>query len=284
MEGDEWKTAFRTHYGSYKWLVMPFGLTNAPSMFQRLMNEVFTDLLDVCVMIYLDDILIYLDSIVEHKDHIREVLRQLRTNGLFASPNKCVFHCDKVEFLGFILGPQGVQMDDSKVSIIQEWPTPRHLKDVQAFLGFANFYRRFIHNYSRIATPLTQLTRKSVPWNWSLGCEQAFQELKKAFTQAPVLTHWNPDSPIVLETDASDSALAAILSTYIGKELHPIAFHSRAFNTTEQNYDIHDKELLAIFEAFKKWRHYLEGTPTPVGMITDHKNLIYFCDSKNLTR
>jgi len=196
------------------------------------MNEVFTNLLDVCVVIYLDDILIYSDSIAEHKDHVREVLRRLRTNGLFASPNKYVFHRDKVEFLGFILGPQGVQMDNSKVSVIQEWPTPRCLKDVQAFLGFANFYRCFIHNYSRIATPLTQLTRKSVPWNWSLGCEQAFQELKKAFTQAPVLTHWNPDSPIVLETDTSDSTLAAILSTYIGKELHPIAFHSRAFNTT----------------------------------------------------
>ena len=235
-------------------------------------------------MIYLDDILIYSDSIAEHKDHVREVLQQLRINGLFASPNKCVLHCDKVEFLGFILGPHGVQMDDSKVSVIQEWPTPRRLKDIQAFLGFANFYRCFIHSYSRIATPLIQLTHKSVSWNWSLGYEQAFQELKKAFTQALVLTHWNPNSPIVLETDTSDSTLAAILSTYIGKELHPIAFYSRAFNTTEQNYDIHDKELLAIFEAFKKWRHYLEGTPTPVGMITDHKNLIYFCDSKNLTR
>jgi len=283
-EGDEWKTTFHTCYGSYEWLVMPFGLSNAPSAFQHFMNELFSDLLDVCVVIYLDNILIYLDNILEHKKHVKEVLRRLRANDLYASSSKCVFYCQQVEFLGYILGPQGVQIDKSKVQVIQDWPTPCYLRDVQAFLGFANFYRHFIHNYSKITVPLTCLTCKSCPWNWSSDCESVFQLLESSFTSTLVLTHWDPDLPLVLETDASDLVLAAILSTYIEGELHPIAYHSRALNTTELNYNIHDKELLAIAESFKKWRHYLEGTPSPTDVIMDHRNLMYFCESKNLSR
>jgi len=225
-EGNEWKTTFRTRYGLYEWLVMPFGLSNAPSAFQRFMNELFSDLLDMCVVIYLDNILIYSDNLSEHKKHVKEVLRHLRANNLFASLGKCVFHCQQVKFLGYVLGPQGVQMDKSKVQTIQDWPTPRHLRDVQAFLGFANFYRRFIRNYSEITVPLIRLTRKSCPWNWSSECEAAFQSLKSSFTTAPVLTHWDPELPLVLETDTSDLALAAILSTYVEGDLHPIAYHS----------------------------------------------------------
>jgi len=175
-------------------------------------------------------------------------------------------------------------MDKSKVQVIQDWSTPCHLKDVQAFLGFVNFYRRFIHNYSKITVPLTCLTCKSCPWNWSSDCKSAFQLLKSSFTSAPVLTHWDPDLPLVLETDVSDLALAAILSTYIEGELHLIAYHFRVLNTMELNYDIHDKELLVIVKSFKKWRHYLKGTPFPTDVITDHKNLTYFCESKNLSR
>ena len=152
------------------------------------------------------------------------------------------------------------------------------------FLGFANFYRRFIHDYFKIAVPLTRLTRKDTPWSWDDRVQAAFNDLKQAFTSAPILTHWIPDSPIVVETDASDYALAAIISTYVDGDIHPITFHSRTFNSAELNYDVHDKELLAIFEAFQKWRHYLEGTPTPVDVVTDHKNLQYFSTTKLLTR
>jgi len=235
------------------------------------------------MVIYLDDILIYLDNISEHKKHIKEVLHCLCANNLYASPNKCVFHRQQIEFLGYVLGPQGVQMDKSKVQVIQDWLTPRHLRDIQAFLGFANFYRCFIHNYSKITVPLTCLTRKSCPWNWSSNCESAFQLLKSSFITTLVLAYWDLDSPLVLKTDVSDLALAMILSTYVEGELHPIAYYSRALNTTELNYDIHDKELLAIVKAFKKWRHYLEGTPAPTDVIIDHKNLTYFCKSKNLS-
>jgi len=252
-KGDEWKTTFRTRYRSFEWLVMPFGLTNAPAAFQRFMNEIFGDLLDVCVVIYLDDILIYSNNLTSHKDHVKEVLRRLRDNGLYASPSKCTFHQRQVEFLGFVLSLEGIKMDMKKVQTIQDWPIPRHVKDVQAFLGFVNFYRRFIKGYSELTSPLTRLTRKNEPWLWLPSCQTSFKTLKLAFTSAPILVHWNPNSPMIVETDALDHALAAILSTQVNGDIHPVAFHSRTFNATELNYDIHDKELLAIFEAFKRW-------------------------------
>jgi len=158
------------------------------------------------------------------------------------------------------------------------------VKDVQSFLGFTNFYRRFINNYAGVSAPLTRLTRKNEPWSWTTDCQAAFDDLKRAFTTAPILGHWDPESPIILETDASDRALAAILSTRTDGEIYPIAFMSRAFSTAELNYDMHDKELLAIIESFKKWRHYLEGVADPVEVYTDHRNLTYFSETKTLSR
>ena len=139
-DGDEWKTAFRTCYGSFEWLVMPIGLTNAPATFQRFMNNIFSDLLDINVTIYLDDILIYSNDPAEHKKHVCEVLRCLRKHGLYAHLDKCHFSTDSVEYLGFILLKEGLKMDPSKVLTIQDWPEPRKIKDIQSFLGFANFY------------------------------------------------------------------------------------------------------------------------------------------------
>ncbi|KAJ3537203.1 hypothetical protein NMY22_g5693 [Coprinellus aureogranulatus] len=284
-EGDEWKTAFRTRYGSFEWCVMPFGLSNAPAAFQRFMNDIFSDLLDVYVIVYLDDILIYSDDLSQHRKHVREVLRRLRQHGLYAKPDKCEWHRTTVEYLGYILSPEGLVMSEDKVKIIQDWPEPRSVKEVQSFLGFANFYRRFIFNYSDIAVPLTRLTRKGTPFVFDDSARSAFESLKKAFTSAPVLTHWVPNRPIIVETDASDYALAAILSIRQDSgDIHPVAFHSRTFNSTELNYDVHDKELLAIFEAFRVWRHYLEGAGDPIDVVTDHKNLEYFATTKLLTR
>ena len=284
-EGDEWKTAFRTRYGSFEWLVMPFGLTNAPAAFQRFMNDIFSDMLDVHVIIYLDDILIYSDDPAEHKKHVREVLRRLRQNGLYCKPEKCHFDTDTVNYLGFILSKDGLKMDPAKVQTIQDWPEPRKVKDIQSFLGFANFYRRFISDYSDIVVPLTRLTRKGILWNFSDAARKSFHSLKTAFTTAPILTHWVPDKQLIVETDASDYALGAILSIVVDSgEVHPVAFHSRTFTAPELNYDTHDKELLAIFEAFRVWRHYLEGSGIPIEVLTDHKNLEYFSTTKILTR
>ena len=284
-EGDEWKTTFRTKYGSFEWLVMPFGLSNAPGAFQRFMNDIFADMLDVCVVVYLDDILIYSSDKVTHRAQVKEVFRRLRKNGLFANAKKCEFDRESVEYLGYVLSPAGLTMATDKVQTIREWPEPRKVKDIQSFLGFANFYRRFIYNFSDITVPLTRLTRKNIPFIFGEAERDAFNLLKSAFTSAPILTHWIPDRPIIVETDASDYALAAILSIQLESgEIHPVAFHSRSFNTTELNYDVHDKELFAIFEAFRIWRHYLDGSANPVDVVTDHKNLEYFSTSKILNR
>jgi len=238
------------------------------------MNNLFSNLLDVCIVVYLDDILIYSDDITQHRKHIKEVLKRLRKAGLYAKVEKCEFHSDSVKYLGYVLSPSGLTMSDTKVKTIQEWPEPKKIRDIQSFLGFANFYRRFIFNYSDIVIPLTRLTRKDTPWNFDENCRRAFNALKQAFTSAPILTHWIPDAQLVVETDASDYALAAILSIMTkDNEIHPVAFHSQTFSAPELNYDVHNKELPAIFEAFKMWRHYLEGSASPIDVVTDHKNL-----------
>ncbi len=176
-------------------------------------------------------------------------------------------------------------MSEDKVKAILDWPVPWKVKDIQSFLGFANFYHRFIHEYSDIVIPLTRLTRKGTPWKFDNKCMAAFNELKQAFTHTPILTHWVPDRQLVVETDASDYAIAAILSIYLEDgEIHPITFLSRSLHNAELNYNTHDKELLAIFEAFKYWHHYLEGSTDPIDVVTEHKNLEYFSTTKILTR
>ena len=176
-------------------------------------------------------------------------------------------------------------MAKNKVQIIQDWPELHKVKDIQSFLDFANFYCRLIYEYSRIVVLLMNLTQKNIPWNFTNECHSTFNTLKKAFTTALVLTHWIPDTQITVETDASDYALTAILSiTTPSGKLHPIAFHSWTFMSPECNYNVHDKELLVIIEAFTHWQHYLKGSSTPINVITDHWNLQYFSTTKILTR
>ena len=149
-EVDKWKTAFHTHYGSFGWMVMPFGLTNAPSVFQRFMNDIFFNLLDVTVTVYLSDILIYSDDLSKHKEHVHEVLCRLQKHGLYCHPDKCKFSVDSVKYLGFILMKDGLKMDSTKIQTIIDWSKPRKAKDIQSFLGFANFYHCFSSNYSKL--------------------------------------------------------------------------------------------------------------------------------------
>ena len=287
-DGDEWKTAFRTRYGSYEFLVMHFGLTNAPATFQNFMNDTFYDLLDRFVAAYLDDLIIYTesDSLEDHIAQVREVLLRCRNNGLFANAKKCEFHVQTIEYVGYIVSPTGLSMDPTKIRTIEAWPLPRTVRDVQSFLGFANFYRRFIRNFASISKPLTQLTRKSVNFDWTPACQLAFELLKSQFNSASLLAHYHPDRQTIVETDASDYAIAAVLSQVDPADtlLHPIAFYSRSMSSAELNYDIYDKELLAIFVAFKEFRPYLEGLPNAIEVITDHKNLEYFATTKLLTR
>jgi hypothetical protein len=240
---------------------MLFGLTNAPAAFQWFMKNIFSDMLDITVVVYLDNILIYSDNKVDHQKHVKEVLQHLRKHGLFACTYKCKFDMPTVEYLGYLLTPKGLWMDEAKVSTIQSWPEPRKVKDIQSFLGFANFYRRFIFGYSNIVIPLTRLTRKGTPWSWSSDCQLAFDMLKRAFTTASILTHWIPDTQIIVETDASNYAIAGIVSIVCpDQEIQLVAFHSRSLNLAELNYDTHNKELLAIFECFC---HSAWKTPMP---------------------
>ena len=285
-EGDEWKTAFRTRYGSYEYLVMPFGMSNAPATFQTFMNDIFADMADKFVVVYLDDILIFSKNPRDHEKHVKLVLQRLRDHNLHARLDKTTFHTTSIEYLGFIVTPDGLSMDPEKTKVIREWPIPQTMRDVQSFLGFANFYRRFIDNYSKIVVPLTRLTRKDVPFLWDEAANQAFETLKTSFTTAPVLVHFDPANPIVVECDSSDYAMGLILSQYCppDNELHPVAFHSRALNPAERNYEIYDKELNVIVEAFRHWRHYLEGAQHQVLVLTDHRGLKYFREKNVLTR
>ncbi|KAE8216955.1 hypothetical protein CF319_g8841, partial [Tilletia indica] len=282
---EEWKTAFRTRFGSFEYLVMPFGLCNAPSSFQRFMNDIFRDLQGVIVVIYLDDILIFSKNREDHTKHVQQVLERLRSAQLYAKPEKCSFFQESVEFLGYKISASGVEMVTDKVDSVLSWPEPKTVKDLQSFLGFANFYRRFIWKYSQVTSPLTALLRKNNTWNWTPQCQEAFDTLKRAFTSASILQHFDPARPITMETDASDYALAAVISQPDDDGvLHPVAFRSRKLSAAELNYEIHDKEMLAIVDTLDSWRHLLMDSQHTVTIFADHKNLEYFTTSKLLNR
>lgn len=284
-EGEEWKTAFRTRFGHYEYLVMPFGLTNAPGTFQAFINNVLREFLDVFVVVYLDDILVYSKTIDEHVQHVRQVLTAMRKAHLRVKPSKSEFHKHEVTFLGYVVSKEGLKMDENTIKTILDWSTPTTVREVLSFLGFANFYRRFIMEYSKIATPLTHITRKDQAFTWGKEAQQAFDELKRRFTTQPILIMFNPEKPITVETDASDKALGACISQPGPQgKLQPVAYHSRKLSPAELRYDIHDKELLAIVDAFRQWKVYLEGPKHTVAVFTDHKNLIYFTTTKELNR
>ncbi|KAK3534275.1 hypothetical protein QTP86_008688 [Hemibagrus guttatus] len=265
-EGDEWKTAFHTTHGHYEYRVMPFGLTNAPAVFQALINGVFQDLLGKGVIAYIDDILVYSKSLEEHVLHVREVLSRLQRHHLYVKLEKCEFHRRTVTFLGYVISQRGVEMDMVKVRAVTDWPAPTTVRELQRFLGFANFYRRFIRNYSSVAGPLTSLLRgKPKRLAWTDQARAAFQQLKESFTSAPILRHPDPDLPFVVEVDASSSGLGAVLSQRHGEpgKLHPCAYYSRKLTAAECNYDVGNRELLAIKAALEEWRHWLEGARHP---------------------
>ncbi|KAJ1039814.1 hypothetical protein NDA10_004687 [Ustilago hordei] len=213
-KGDEWKTAFGTQLGLYEYLVMPFGLANAPAHFQSFINGIFRDIIGVYVVVYLDDFLIFSDTEEVHVKHVTEVLTRLRSNRLFAKLSKCEFHTKTVEFLGYIIKPTGIEMDPEKVRTVKEWPMPESIHDIQRFLGFANFYRRFIAHFARIAKPLTALVKpieRFKKFELPEEAQQAFHKLIQAFTSAGVLQHFDYHLPTRLETDASDFAIAGVL-------------------------------------------------------------------------
>ncbi|GJP77992.1 hypothetical protein CLOP_g8310 [Closterium sp. NIES-67] len=243
------KTAFRTRYGSYEYLVMPFGLTNALATFQAEMNHILRPLLDECVVVYLDDILIYSRDMKQHVEHLRRVFEILRRERFYVKLSKNEFVLEKVQFLGHIVSAQGVYVDPKKIEAVRTWKTPENMKELQQFLGFANYYNRF----------------------------EAVEQLKQALTTTPVLILPDPERDYVIEADASDQAVGAVLMQDQGNGLQPIAYLSKKLHGAKLNYPIHDKEALAIVIAFKAWRCYLEGRRTTV--YTDHCSLKYLKDT-----
>jgi hypothetical protein len=285
-EGDEWKAAFRTNRGSYEPLVMFFGLCNSPATFQTMMNDIFKELIDEgVVVVYMDDILIFTKTREEHQKVVSRVLQILKDNNLYLKPEKCIFEVQKVEFLGLILSENQVEMDPVKVEGVRTWPIPKTVKQLQSFLGFINFYRRFIEGFSRIARSLNDLTRKDAKWVWEQKQQQAFDDLKSHVTSSPLLVQPDVTRPFKLETDASDYATGAVLSQLCEDEKwRPVAFLSKSLSDTERNYPIHDKEMLSVIRALKEWRHLLEGATHPIDIYNDHRNLTYFMQAQDLNR
>src|SRR3954471_13318832 len=276
------KTAFRTRYGHYQYKVMPFRLTNAPATFQALVQDILKPLLDICVIVYIDDILIYSRNDQEHVQHIRQVLEILRKHKMYGNMAKCEFFKESVKYLGHVISSKGISTDPKKVEVVKQWPTPTNIKEMQSFLGLCNYYRRFIEGYSKIAAPLTDLTHKDVPFIWTSCTTEAFAELKKRMTEAPVLCIPDPELPFTVTTDASDFAVGAVLMQDQGQGPQPVAFTSCKMNSHERNYAAHEKETLAIMHALVKWRVYLEGRHFIV--YTDHATLRHFPTQPNLSR
>ena len=379
-ESDEWKTAFRTRYGHFKYQVMPFGLSNAPATFQGYVNKILAEKLDIFVVVYLDDILIYTkDPGQPHIEAVCWVLDQLRKHSLFANLKKCCFHQDEVRFLGYVVSSKGISMEAERIEVVKDWPEPKSVRDIQVFLGFANFYRRFIQGFSRIAAPLTSILKttgspdepapsrnngsrsassrndnsrpasgkndgngevdgigvgkngvehakksEKTSKSWKLSksgkrlsksrnstnsdatedgskfltpdARTAFNCLRLAFTEAPIFRHFDPECHIRIETDALGYAIGGVLSQLTSGtnpngivtkadlgQWHPVAFFSRKMIPAETRYETHDGKLLAIVEAFKTWRHYLEGCKHKMLVLTDHNNLCRFMDTKSLS-
>ena len=270
------KTAFRTRYGHFEFKVLPFGLCNAPATFQTLMNNVFQDLIDESVLVYLDDIMIYSKTAEEHEKHIQQVLQRLRDNKLYLNRQKCKFFQTEVDWLGHIVSGQGISVDQSKITAVKEWPVPKAPKLLMSFLGYAGYYRRFIEKYSHIAAPLTDLLRKSAEYRWAPAQQLAFDALKKALTEAPVLILPSPDYPFLLYTDSSDFAIGGVLmqDQDQGQGPRPVGYYSRKLNNAERKYTVHDREALAQIYGLKTWRHLIMGAPRST-VYTDNTPLKY---------
>ncbi|KAI2665770.1 Transposon Tf2-9 polyprotein [Labeo rohita] len=283
-EGDEWKTAFSTTSGHYEYWVMPFGLANSPSYFQAFVNDVFRDMLNRWVIVYIDDILIFSNFYSEHIQHVRAVLQRLIQHKLYAKEEKCQFHQESIAFLGYVISPEGVAMDDTKVKAVRDWPRPKTLKELQRFLGFSNFYRRFIRSFSTVAAPLTSMVKKGdTRLTWSPDAIHAFHELRHRFTTAPVLRHLDPQLPFLVEVDASSTGVGTVLSQRQGQppKTFPCAFFSHKLSPAERNYDVGNRELLAIKLALEEWRHWLEGARWALFFIRFRFEITYRPGSQN---
>ena len=283
-EESEELITFVTSMKSYKYRVLPFGLINDPASWQHYMNDLLFNFLNEFCQVYLDDILIYSKFKKEHIVHVRAVLEKLKEVDLQVDIEKCEFFKKEVAFLGVILSVNGLRMDPKKIQVIVDWARFTNLKKVQVFVGFVNFYRRFIRDFSKKVRALTRMIKKLVGFEWITEAEEVFNLLKKTVIEAPIFRHYDRIKQAILEIDSSDYVNAGVLSQYDDEGvLHLVAFYSRNMISVECNYEIYDKELLVIIRCLEHWRSELEGTDEPIKIFTDHKGLETFMTSKKLT-
>jgi hypothetical protein len=261
-DADVEKTTFCTHQGFFEFLVMPFGLANAPATFQALMNDTLWSFLRWFVLVFFDDILIYSSSWSEHLRHINMVLAKLQEHHLFIKRSKCSFGEHSVAYLGHVISADGVTMDEQKVRNVLDWPLPRSVRTLRAFLGLAGYYHRFIKNYGAIAAPLMALLKDA--FKWSTEAEEAFRVLQRALTMAPTLQLTDFDRDIIVECDASGTGLGVVLHQGAG----PVAFFSRQLAPRHTKLAAYERELIRLVQAVRHSRPYLWGTHSSSRPIT----------------
>jgi hypothetical protein len=269
------KTAFNTRYGHFEFLVLPFGLCNAPSTFMELMQRVFRDCVDEFVIVFMDDILVYSKTAEAHAQHLRHVMKLLRENQLYAKRSKCLFFQSRIKFLGHVITPDGISVDEEKITAIQRWPIPKNVSELRSFLGLAGYYRKFVRDFSQVALPLTLLLHSETKFEMKNEQLQSFRALKHLLSHTPVLTIPDMNLPFVVSTDASKFAIGAVISQDKGHGLQPVAYMSQKLSPSATNWKVHTQELFAVVQALKQWRHYLLGTKDPFVIETDHRSLEY---------
>ncbi|GFY13558.1 retrovirus-related Pol polyprotein from transposon 17.6 [Trichonephila clavipes] len=276
---DREKTAFTSGQGLWQFKVMPFGLCNAPATFERLMETVLKGLTFEACLIYLDDVIIGGRTFEEHLQNIRKVLSKLSDANLKLNPSKCKFFQKEVNYLGHIISAEGVRTDPEKVSAVKNWKRPENLRELRSFLGLCTYYRKFVKGFSSIARPLHKLTESKQKFQWTKECEDSFLQLKEALTSSPILIYPQPDKPFILDTDASNESVGAVLSQEIDGQERVVAYWSKCLSKPERNYCVTRKELLAIVKAIEHFHHYLYGQKFLLR--TDHASLTWLMNFRN---
>ena len=263
---------------------MFFGLTNSPATFQTIMNKLLRDLINIGkVVVFINDMIVGTEEEEEHDEIVEKVVRRLAENNLYVKPEKCKQKVREVGFLGVVIKLKGIKMEKEKINSVLDQPALKYIKDIQNFLGLANYYHQFIQGFVSIARPLYNIVRKDQKWEWTERQKEVFKELKEKFTKEPVLTVLDLDKKIRIEVDVSDYATEKVLSMkYEDGRWRPVTFLSKLLNEIERNYKIHDKEMLAVIRGLENQRHLLESTKFKFKVWTDYKNLEYFMKAQNL--
>jgi len=285
-EKDEWKRVFTIHMEFFEPTVMFFEMTNSPATFQEMMNKILRDMInEEKVVAFVDDMLVKIETEKGHNEIVEEMLKRLEENDLYVKPEKCIWKVRKIRFLEVVIGPNGIEMEKEKVDRVLSWPEPKNIKNIKKFLGLANYYRRFIKDFAQVARPMNMLIRKDVKWQWRREQQQAFDKLKRIFMTRLVLAAPDLNKKFRVEADASNYTTGGVLSVKCSDGIwRLVAFILKSLSDMERNYEIYNKEMLAVVRYFKVWRHFLEEMTTKFEIWTDHKDLEYFMKAQKLNR